>query len=293
MQIFVKLRNISGRHTGVAKLTVNLDVRSGATEVVRILSLTAEVLAAASDQTYDFSTSVNFIGHAFLESDAGQLTPGQEHNWTLALGLNPHQLQKIEEIRNGGDLYLIMRFTGIAAEFERTDASKLRGFFSIDVSTLGYSSGYCPLKIAQSDWMKILKELGYGDTFLIEMPLRSIRSRKRTDKALEYLAKAWEHYEEGNDRETLASCYSAFESLAKHSKSKHPDQNAFEALLGNLPDREIRDKAKFLMDYICRFLQLGRHVPGHEPAPLNRKDSEFALIISQAAIAYLLKNESR
>ena len=47
------------------------------------------------------------------------------------------------------------------------------------------------------------------------------------------------------------------------------------------------------MHHVCKFLQLGRHVQGHEPANVERKDAEFGLIMSQASLAYLAKTIGR
>jgi|GEM_PF-1026913 len=290
MQVSAKLRHCRGYSLGVPKLDVDLDVKNVSNQLLNVLHVIAEVRAAASLQTFDYRKSTYFVGHALLESGGGQLNPGHESSWTMSISLTPYQLQKIEEIRASGDLCLTMRFMCNAAEFDTADLTKLLRFCAVEVGAPGFSSNYCPFKIAQSDWMKILQELGYGDYFLIEVPLRRVRGGKQMAKALEHLSRAWEHYEHGNDRETLASCYSAFEFIAKQAKCKNPDQNAFEKLLGTVESSDTRDKLKFLMDYICRFLQLGRHVQGHELAHVEHKDSEFGLILSQAALAYLAKS---
>src|SRR5712692_5239123 len=94
-------------------------------------------------------------------------------------------------------------------------ASPLTGLGRASVSTSGYSTLYCPFKVAQSDWVKILKELGYGDYFLIEVPLRGVPTRLGMTKALVHLGNAWGHFNEARDEETLVSCYKAFEFLAK------------------------------------------------------------------------------
>lgn len=57
-----------------------------------------------------------------------------------------------------------------------------------------------------------------------------------------------------------------------------------------MQDADMKQKVKFVMDHICRFLQLGRHVPGQELTQVEHKDSEFGLILNQAALAYLAKN---
>lgn len=293
MHLSVTLKNVSGYCVGLPKLTMQFDLKHDSSDSARVLYLTAEVRTTACAQVYDPAKSAVFLGYAILESNGWQMAPGQQQTFTLGLALTPYHLQKIEETRNGRDLYLIVKFTSAVVELDKTDPSKLKGFHSPDASTPGYSSSYCPFKVAQSDWMKILKDLGYGDYFLIEVPLRRIRSRKQMDKALEHLSKAWEHYAEDNNRETLASCFSAFEYLTKQAKSKSTDQNAFEKLLGSVENRDMKDKLKLLMHYICGFLQVGRHVQGHELANVERKDSELGLILSQAALAYLAKSMSR
>ena len=137
MHLSVSLRNVWGQCAGVPKLTMNFEVKHDSNDVLRILHVTAEMRAAASDQIYDYAKSAYFLGYAVLESDGGQIGPGLQNTWMLGLALTTYHLQKIEEIRNGGDLYLVLRFTSAAAELEKTDLSKLKGFFSPDVSTAG------------------------------------------------------------------------------------------------------------------------------------------------------------
>lgn len=242
--VSVKLRHCRGNSLGVAKLDVDLDVKNVSNEFLNVLQVTAEVRAARSLETFEIPKSTYCVGHALLEHGVGQLNPGNETTWTLGIGLTPYQLQKIEEIRSSGDMYLIMRFMCTGAELDNTDSSKVKRLCSIGVEA-GYSSSYCPFKIAQSDWIKILGELGYGEYFLIEVPLRDIRGRKQMEKALLHLNEAWVHYMNGNDRETLASCYTAFEFLAKQAKAKNPDQNAFERLLGGIGNHDMKEKLKF------------------------------------------------
>jgi hypothetical protein len=153
----------------------------------------------------------------------------------------------------------------------------------------GYSDGYCPFKVAQSEWVKTLGELGYGDYFLMEIPLKGVPARRGMQKAIEHLKAAWGHFEQGNDDETVGSCYKAFEYLAKKNKFPHPDQNAFEKILGTIPEEAKRRRLKMLMHDLCQFLTLGRHEPGTEAVLLDERESEYGLILSQATLSYLAK----
>ena len=289
MDLMASLRNVYGTCVGLPKLTIDVAVKSKEEPILKVLSVHAEVRAANTLQVHDMSKSVHFLGFAFLESDAGQFSRGSENSWTLSLALTPYHLQKIEEVRKGGDLFLFTYFHGVVAEMENPTAPTLRRFVSLSVRGDTWSGPYVPFKVAQSDWTKILRDLGYGDYFLIEVPLRGVPAKRKMEKALAHLVTAWNHFSEGRDDETLGSCYRAFEYIAKQKDMKHPDQNAFERLLASVDNPEKRRSLKLLMDYVCRFLNLGRHEPGQEPILLDRRDSEYGLILSQATLAYLAK----
>ncbi len=288
MDLVVSLRSVFGSCLGIPKLSISVQVKSTTEPILKVLNVHAEVRAGNTLQVYDMSKSVYFLGFAFLESNGGQFTRGSESYWDLALPLTPYHLQKVEEVRKGEDLYLFLRFHVTAAEMENPSNPQLRRFTSPTVRG-DTSSDYVPFKVAQSDWVRILKDLGYGEYLLIEVPLRAVPARRKMEKALGHLTAAWEHFSEGRDDETLACCYKAFEYIAKQKGMKGPDQNAFEKLLANVEDPEKRRSLKLLVDYVCRFLNLGRHEPGRDRIMLDRRDSEYALILSQASLAYLAK----
>jgi hypothetical protein len=111
-------------------------------------------------------------------------------------------------------------------------------------------------------------------------------------KALSHLEDGWSHFLEGRDVETLVSCYKAFEFLAKQAKVRSPDQHAFERLLDRIENGEKRKRLAQVMDYFCRFFALARHEAGQEKVAVDRRDSEYALILAQASLAYLAKSMS-
>jgi hypothetical protein len=256
-----------------------------------IISVTAAIWVT-EDMTVHDNRKSYFIGTGFLESNGGQLSLNQKTTWNIGIPLSPYQLQKIEEKRNGKELFLSVQFfctAGIRANGQQPHISNIT-YPSVGVGTSSY--GYCHFRVAQSDWVQNLKELRYGDYVLCEIPLRGVPARVRLKKALTHLEDAWQHFINGNDKETLMSCYSAFECLAKHVNMTDPNQQAFEKILAGVEDEKKRKQLELLMSYVCRFFALARHEEGQEPVSFNRKDSEYGVILAQATLAYLAKSMS-
>jgi hypothetical protein len=290
MNLTATLRNVWGHRAGVPKLGIDLRLKSYGLNVLKILSISAEARAANKGNEHEVMKSTNFLGYAVQDMDIlGQISMVSEASVTLGLSLLPYQLQKLEEIRKGGDLYLILRFICTAVELASAGAAQPQQFHEVSVQAEGWGTGYCPFKIPQSDWVKILKDLGYGEHLLVEIPLLSVAAKKRLGKALAHLAAARDYFSEGKDEETLSSCYKAFEFLAKQAGGTHPDQNGFEKVLKDVNDPDKRRRLKQLLHETCSFLNLGRHEPGPERTTLDRRDAEYALILSYASFSYLAK----
>jgi hypothetical protein len=289
MDISVNLTSARGERHGIPKLVLDLAVESQTDTPLAIINVTAEIRVSQEIILHDLRKSY-FIGPGFLEYGGGQLYPNSKASWQIGIPLTPYQLQKIEEMRKGNDLLLQVQFRCSAGKrVTSPPPPMIADIVQPIMGVPGYSDGYCPFKVAQSDWVKILGELGYGDYFLMEIPLKGVPEKRRMQKALEHLKAAWEHFEQGNDDETLGSCYKAFEYLAKKKKCKDPDQNAFEKILENIPEVEKRRRLKLLMHDLCKFLSLGRHEPGTEKVILDERESEYAIILSQATLGYLAK----
>jgi len=292
MDISVSLTSVRGERQGIPKLTLNLAVEGQTDVQLAIISVTAEIWAAPQMFDDDMSKSY-FIGMGFLESNGGQLSRNSKASWQIGIPLTPYQLQKIEEMRNGKDLFLRVQFFCTAGWRVVAPSPMVTDIVRCTVGVSCYSSGYCPFEIAQSKWVKILKELGYGDYVLCEIPLRGVPTRVGMKKALAHLEDAWEHFDEGRDVETLVSCYKAFEFLAKQEKLDDPNQQAFERLLERIGEEEKRKRLSLAMTYICKFLALARHEEGQEGVHIDRRDSQYALILAQASLAYLATSMSK
>jgi hypothetical protein len=289
MDLVASLSGVRGDCRGMPKLTVTIHVKSNHENVLKTLNVVAEVRAHRTIQVHNFLGTSYFLGYALLEGDGGQFSRGSEQIWQLGMVLSPYHLQKIEEIRKGGDLYLCMQFFCQAADLG-TDPPQLRNLVSPQIRGATWSSNYVPFRIPKSDWLPVLRNLGYGDYYLIEVPLRGVPERSELKKALTYLTKAWDHFNLGADSEALGSCHKAFERIALDHNAK-PDQNGWEKVLQGV-DRTRREKLKHMLARMCDYLQLGRHEPKDERIELDRFDAEYALIMTQATLAYLARLSS-
>jgi len=231
MSLIGQITGLRPTKSGIPKLTIQIAVESQFDTNVAILAVNTEVRVSASAHSYDAWGSAQFLGFAVWESYLSQLPKGGKSTWEVGLPLSSLQLQKIDEARDGRDIWLMAHSTFTAAVIPNTGTTNYCSFISGMLSDPSRSAGNCIYKIARSDWLKLRKELGYGEYLLIEIPLH-ISLKKGMAKALEHLQAASDHFAEDRADETLASCYKIFEYLAQKVGAKHPDQNGFEKLLG-------------------------------------------------------------
>jgi hypothetical protein len=290
MQITVTLQSLGGESAGIPRLFLNLRAKNASQFNLGIVRLTAEVHVAPAMNEYE-TKKVPFVGYGEQDYELRQLSMGSEQDWRFSLLLHPYALTVIERVRNKSDLFLAVQFFCTATNM-KDNASPLTNLGRASVYAADHSGDYSYFKVPQSEWVKTLKDLGYGDFVLCEIPLRGVPVRVGLKKALAHLEDAWEHFSNGNDEETLMSCYKAFEFLAKQVKMTDPNQQAFEKILAGIEDEKKRKRLELLMGYVCRFFALSRHEEGQETVSFNRKDSEYAVILAQATLAYLAKSMS-
>ncbi len=142
-----------------------------------------------------------------------------------------------------------------------------------------------PVTIARSDWVKnVLEPLGVGEYVLMEMPVPGVPERERWKAALRHVEEAQKHFRMGNDAAVLQSCHAAFESLEGAPK------NIFE----RVADEKKREAVDNLLKQAKHYFNSGRHVsksggPQKGSFPVDHRDAEFALYLSQVLLAYTAK----
>jgi hypothetical protein len=157
--ISVDLKSVRGERQGIPKLTLDLSVESQADVLLAVVNVTAVIRVTQELIAGDMSKSY-FIGVGSLESGGGQLGPRAKTSWQIGVPLSPYQLQKIEEMRKGKDLFLNVQFYCTAGWRSNTAPPTITDITAVAVRVGGYSDGYCPFKVPQSDWEKTLIDLG-------------------------------------------------------------------------------------------------------------------------------------
>jgi hypothetical protein len=285
MNLIGILSDVRGIRDGIPKLKATLKVSSGFDERVQVLSVTGEIKIDGTQGA--FSAGGAFLGYAVVEGSLNQFFgKGAEQSWTIALPVNQDILRTIEDIRQRKDFYLIGTFSFVATLHDSDGSIRCQAPYITDCINNNHGSGgNISARIPLSDWIAVLRDLGYGDPWLIEVPMKRAKARG-TDRAQQHLDAAWQHFHSGQDNEVLMSCHKAFEYLAKKQHMASPDQNAFEKILSSAsPD--VRKHFKMLLHHLCQAHHLGRHEPGGETPCVGHAEAEFLLVTSQAALAYL------
>jgi len=229
----------------------------------------------------------------FVETLSEQPDP-YENPRAIALKvlLDFRRIDLMEKARSGDDMMLLLRISGLVfiQKPDKPIVEKLRS------NKIGIE-----IKVPQSVWIKnVLNRWKVHELSLLEIDKPRIDNENLSEKPLEHLKAAENHYLNFNHRETFAALYSAFEALAKRYDCKNPDKNFFSKILNELPV-DKRDKYRNLFHHFCDLLHLGRHEQkvsnGDKPqnndvaeqTEVNRNDAQLALILGQTILSYISK----
>jgi hypothetical protein len=273
------------------RLPLNLSYQGPVTEALDIVNVMAAAYilyakAGVPSQTGNYFGPCHFDPYGSL----GGLFPGNPSAaWTFLLPANHSVLHQVEQERKGRDVVLSLVISVYAIPRDLQDRSSGITAIRLHDATMPGNAN-CVIEISKSKWLELLKAVGYGEYYLAEIPLPRIRKVKALDASLQHIQRAWEHFLNGSDRETLAACHDALEKLAKESVNANskPDQNAFSKILSGVGPPEKSQKIAQVISQCTSLLHLGRHE--HKPAvELDHRDAELALLLTHACIAYLSK----
>lgn len=277
------------------RLPVTLSYNGAMTESLDVVNVSANAyLLYAKLGFADQDSAEHYLGPAHLDSNSsmGGLFPGSPSTaWTFILPADHRLLDHVEQVRKGRDVVLRLVISVCAVPRQIQGQPNPSGVTSIklrDATMPGNTS--CSMEIPKSKWLELLKAVGYGEFHLAEIPLPRINKVKALDASLQHVQRAWEHFLNGNDRETLAACHDALEKLAKESvnASSKPDQNAFAKIVSEVEPPEKKQKLTLLLSQCASLLHLGRH-EHKPPVELDHRDAELAMLLTHACMAYLSK----
>ena len=209
------------------------------------------------------------VGHLF--SPAAELTKAAPRDYpdtkVLYIDLDRPRIDALEAIRNGGALTLDVHVAGQVI-------SNQHGLCSLRDASDSY-------QLNQTGWIDILRQMGYGETMLIEVPVTD-----GIGKTTEYLAAAQKAVGLGHYREAVGACRDVLEAVSMgvgDGDERDPD---FTPLFANTRNKDKQARLRVLRQALKILTHPARHVD--EVAVLfdwNREDAVSAI----AATAALLR----
>lgn len=209
------------------------------------------------------------VGHLF--SPAAELTKATSRDYpdtkVLYIDLDRSRIEALEAIRNGGALSLDVHVAGQVI-------SKQHGLCSLRDASDSY-------QLNQSGWIDILRQMGYGETMLIEVPVTD-----GIGKTTEYLAAAQKAIGLGHYREAVGACRDVLEALSMGVGDSDERDSDFTALFANTRTKDKQARLRVLRKALKILTHPARHVDEVTvPFDWNREDAVSAI----AATAALLR----
>ena len=192
--------------------------------------------------------------------------PQQAIEVIFVVELSRQKLERLEDIRGGGDFYYRGRAFLTALnrgtnEYERVP---------IEMSE-------SQTRVPRSDWARILKDSGFTDLRIVEVRFPIGPERSIYENAQENFDTAMGHYNSGVWRSAIASSRDVVRTFLKG------DAKQFEKTLG-------KEKWTRMSDVLAKsshFMSVGTHPEEEIPyEKLTRHDAEVSILIAQAVLKY-------
>jgi|SRR5579884_1813760 len=215
-----------------------------------------------------------------------QSAPGQsvfcgaasaELSYRLYVDFQPIQLAALEHVRNGGALKL-----------EGTPCAVLKRFVNKElVTTLGHQF---LLSINQSDWIDVLRDMGYKDILLVEIPLSVAQGTVVMTQEVNDLRLAQQEMLAGRWRGAVAHCRDALELLIERNRNGTIESiQEIAAVAFNLkPDARSKEQRLAVMGTdMYRLAHLSKHRKGSAQFTEWDRDDALAAISITAMLLRL------
>lgn len=194
-------------------------------------------------------TQDRFLGHVWLENPESALVTYEhmyERNLQFEIELDAMRLAAIEDIRLGGDLNFTLHICGIAR-----NASD--GRLHTMTAPLQYLAN-------QSTWIKVLDEMGYRQTMLLEIPILDAKVSPRFPEAAEHLRTAQTHFLRGHFRDSVGACRDVMESLSKAlSDDKYQPDEAVKSYFKSTRSMGKKERVRLIRRAVTVLTHPARH----------------------------------
>jgi hypothetical protein len=138
-----------------------------------------------------------FVGHPWqLGNILVPTRQARSQEVYLECDMDRGRLEAIEALRAGDSLTLTI---GVQAQIDDGE----------------WQTQFAELTVNQSSWAAVLKDVGYRQTLMIEVPVPSALTDPELTAAVAYLDQAQSHLLAGHDRDAVGACRDVLEELKK------------------------------------------------------------------------------
>jgi hypothetical protein len=217
--------------------------------------------------------------------DPAAISAGQQGFGAIVIPLTDRVLAHIEQRRTGGDVSIRIYSRLLIASISKTENISLLGVpYEAQFENKGSVS--VDYTIPQSEWIKVLRALGWSELEAFEIPSAKLKATPGLQRSIDRFTDAQECHRRGDWDEAMVNCRKAFEAIIKDTTREEDlakAAQAFAAIIGN----ELKaDKFNKMVIALGNFLHLARHEQ-LSPVQMKQPDSLLALHLTGAMLAYL------
>lgn len=173
--------------------------------------------------------------------------------------LSVYQLEALEAIRNGGDLYFKLHLYG--ESYGTHDPVPAHDDVHVHV--------------AQTDWIKLLKQVGFAEIVLFEVPLPAQSDAGDFRSAVDHLRKARELFLAGHYDECVAKCRLAIENCAKAKMDDQQQGSAVKAYCEKRTAMSADERLLLIRAAVKHYTQLAHHDLDGGASGFRRSDASL------------------
>jgi len=287
MAIEAEFRFASVERAVAPTLRIDVDL-TGDRQIIRAIAAQALIVTPVGEsirlgEAKCYSLPISISQTSPEEKPAGSV------NFYLELG--PWKLEKIEQLRGGGDLWLQIRAECSTMKFQKELPQPRSESFWVK-----QKPHIDKFRIPKADWVEhFLGKLGYKRVRLLEIPVLEAPSELK--ELVGHVDDAWKHYSGGDYKDVLTSCRRGLEVVERYLMNK-----------GFKKMKEVKGEQRPVADWVA-FLggsKVGEYVekifgglkdftsPGaHAGRTISRPEAEHALMCTHSLASYFLKILSR
>jgi hypothetical protein len=226
------------------------------------------------------------VDMATLQSGDSQKGLGE-----ITIPLTVSTILAIENHRNGGDLVLKIDSRVLLCPVHQGPTGPSSSVLSAPMETrFSVDGGVGDIKctIPQSEWVKLLPQLGWSDIELLELPIDFLRGHLKLARARERLNDAQISLARGDWEGVLQDCRKAVEAVAFALTDEEDSQAAMSRMKEHFGKGPKGENLTAIALAFSKFLHLARHEQS-EPITLERADAILALRITVSLMDYLAR----